>query len=123
MIKNAGGLILNPLDSTVRSLLIAVLELGVEEIMVIGHTDCGVQGMDERTVVSHMEERGISRRAVLDMKAQGLDFHQWFTGFENPQDSVRDSVKLLRNHPLMPEDVAIYGFVMDIGSGELKRAV
>lgn len=123
MIKNAGGLILNPLDSTVRSLLIAVLELGVEEIMVIGHTDCGVQGMDERTVVSHMVERGISRRAVLDMKAQGLDFHQWFTGFENPQDSVRDSVKLLRNHPLMPEDVAIYGFVMDIGSGELKRAV
>ena len=46
IIKNAGGTITNPFDSTMRSLLVAVYELGVEEIMVIGHTGCGVQGMD-----------------------------------------------------------------------------
>lgn len=46
IIKNAGGVISHPYGSAVRSLLVAVLELGVEEIMVIGHTDCGVQGMD-----------------------------------------------------------------------------
>ena len=38
IIKNAGGTITNPFDSTMRSLLVAVYELGVEEIMVIGHT-------------------------------------------------------------------------------------
>lgn len=42
IIKNAGGVITNPFDSTMRSLLVSVYELGVEEIMVIGHTDCGV---------------------------------------------------------------------------------
>lgn len=42
MIKNAGGTITNPFDSTVRSLLVAVYELGVNEIMIIGHTNCGV---------------------------------------------------------------------------------
>ena len=42
MIKNAGAVITDPFDTTVRSLIIAVLELGVEEIMVITHTNCGV---------------------------------------------------------------------------------
>lgn len=47
IIKNAGGVITHPYGSVVRSLLVAILELGVEEIMVVGHTDCGVQGMDD----------------------------------------------------------------------------
>lgn len=46
LIKNAGGMIVHPFGSAVRSLLISIYELGVEEIMVIGHTDCGVQQMD-----------------------------------------------------------------------------
>ena len=48
MIKNAGGTITNPFDSTMRSLLVAVYELGVNEIMVIGHTGCGVAGHERR---------------------------------------------------------------------------
>lgn len=39
IIKNAGGVTTHPYGSVVRSLLVAILELGVEEIMVIGHTD------------------------------------------------------------------------------------
>ena len=46
IIKNAGGTMVHPYGSVVRSLLVGILELGVEEVMVIGHTDCGVQGMD-----------------------------------------------------------------------------
>ncbi len=46
IIKNAGATITNPFDSTMRSLLVAVYELGVNEVMIIGHTGCGVQGMD-----------------------------------------------------------------------------
>ena len=46
IIKNAGGTITNPFDSTVRSLLVAIYELGVQEVMIVGHTECGVQGMD-----------------------------------------------------------------------------
>lgn len=42
IIKNAGGVITHPYGSVVRSLLVAILELGVEQVMVIGHTDCGV---------------------------------------------------------------------------------
>lgn len=59
MIKNAGGTITNPFDSTMRSLLVAVYELGVNEVMVIGHTGCGVQGMDAEEMLGLMRERGI----------------------------------------------------------------
>ncbi len=60
IIKNAGGTITNPFDSTMRSLLVAVYELGVNEIMVIGHTGCGVQGMNAEEMLGLMRKRGIS---------------------------------------------------------------
>ena len=59
IIKNAGGVITNPFDSAVRSLLVAIYELGVQEVMIIGHTGCGVQGMDSAEMQHHMKERGI----------------------------------------------------------------
>ena len=68
MIKNAGGTITNPFDSTVRSLLVAVYELGVNEIMIIGHTNCGVQGMDANEMLSLMRERGISEEHIRLME-------------------------------------------------------
>lgn len=54
IIKNAGGVITHPYGSVVRSLLVAILELGVEQVMVIGHTDCGVQGISKKTSVSRL---------------------------------------------------------------------
>lgn len=41
MIKNAGGIISHPFGSVIRSLLVAIYELGVTEVMVIAHSDCG----------------------------------------------------------------------------------
>lgn len=68
IIKNAGGVITNPFDSTMRSLLVAVYELGVEEIMVIGHTGCGVQGMNAREMLHLMKERGIPESNISLMR-------------------------------------------------------
>ena len=61
IIKNAGGVVTNPFGSVIRSLLVAIIELGVEEIMVIGHTDCGVQHIDSDIMIHHMKQRGISQ--------------------------------------------------------------
>ena len=61
LIKNAGGTVMHPFGSVVRSLLVAIYELGVQEIMIIGHTDCGVQHMDSELMLKHMRERGVSQ--------------------------------------------------------------
>ena len=51
LIKNAGGVVSSPFDSTVRSLLVAVYELGVKEIMIVGHTDCGAQHLEPEEMI------------------------------------------------------------------------
>jgi len=119
IIKNAGGIISHPFGSVVRSLLIAVYELNVNEILVIGHTDCGVQHMDSEEMIHHMELRGIPNERVALARDFGINLDHWLRGFEDVNASVQSSVALLRRHPLVPDDISIYGYVMDSVTGEL----
>ena len=121
IIKNAGGVISNPFGSVVRSMLIAIYELGVETILVIGHTDCGVQHMDSKAMIANMKERGVSQESLDMMDYCGIDFERWLTGFEDVNESVRETVDLLKNHPLIPEDIQIGGFVINTITGELMQ--
>lgn len=119
MIKNAGGVIDSPFDSTMRSLLVAVYELGVNEIMIIGHTECGVQGMEAKEMIHLMENRGISPETIEVIKRSGIDLDKWLNGFEETPKAVEESVKLVRNHPLIPKDVNVSGYIMDSLTGKL----
>lgn len=119
MIKNAGGTITNPFDSTVRSLLVAVYELGVNEIMIIGHTNCGVQGMDANEMLSLMRERCISEEHIRLMEHCGINLKEWLHGFEETDAAVEETVDLIKNHPLMPDDITVRGYIMDSVTGEL----
>ena len=123
MIKNAGGTITNPFDSTVRSLLVAVYELGVNEIMIIGHTNCGVQGMDANEMLSLMRERGISEEHIRLMEHCGINLKDWLHGFEETDAAVEETVDLIKNHPLMPDDITVRGYIMDSVTGELSFMV
>ena len=119
IIKNAGGTITNPFDSTMRSLLVAVYELGVNEIMVIGHTGCGVQGMNAEEMLDLMRERGVSEEHITLMKHCGIDLAGWLHGFEETDTAVKETADLIRNHPLMAADVRVAGYIMDSLTGEL----
>lgn len=121
MIRNAGGIITNPFDSVMRSLLIAVYELGVTDIMIIGHTECGVQGMNAEEMLHIMKERGIPEENISLMKHCGIDLDKWLTGFTDTPQAVKESVDLVRNHPLMAKDIRIYGYIMDSLTGELTE--
>ncbi len=119
IIKNAGGTITNPFDSTMRSLLVAVYELGVEEIMVIGHTGCGVQGMNSQEMLHLMRERGVSDEHITLMRHCGIDLDGWLHGFTDTTDAVRETADLIRNHPLMAPDIRVGAYIMDSLTGEL----
>lgn len=120
IIKNAGGTITNPFDSTMRSLLVAVYELGVNEIMVIGHTGCGVQGMNAGEMLHLMRERGVSQEHITLMRHCGIDLDSWLHGFTDSHDAVSETVDLIRNHPLMARDVRVAGYIMDSVTGALE---
>lgn len=120
MIKNAGGMITDPWDSTMRSLLIGIYELGVEEIMIIGHTGCGVQGMKAEEMIHLMSQRGISADTISMIKRCGIDLDKWLTGFDDTEKAVKDSVELVSNHPLLPAGILVKGYVMDSTTGLLS---
>ena len=120
IIKNAGGTITNPFDSTMRSLLVAVYELGVNEIMVIGHTGCGVQGMNAAEMLHLMRERGVSEEHISLMRHCGIDLDSWLHGFEDTDAAVAETMDLIRNHPLLAKDVKVGGYIMDSLTGELR---
>ena len=120
IIKNAGGVVTNPFGSVIRSLLVAIIELGVEEVMVIGHTDCGVQHIDSDMMIHHMKERGIRQESIDLMKYCGIDFEKWLTGFDTVEQSVTDTVHTIRNHPLIPSDIRVGGYVIDTYTGALQ---
>lgn len=119
MIKNAGGIISHPFDSVVRSLLVAIYELGVEDIMVIGHTDCGAQHLDSKMMMKHMNDRGISAGNIEMMKYCGVDIDTWLSGFGDTEKAIRETVELIKHHPLIPKDIKVRGFMINSTTGEL----
>ncbi len=119
VIKNAGGVITNPFDSTMRSLLVAIYELGVEEVMIIGHTGCGVQGMDSEELLHTMRQRGIDEEHISLMRHCGIDLNNWLHGFDNTEAAIKETIDLVRNHPLMAKDVVVRGFIMHSTTGLL----
>ena len=101
-------------------MLLEIFELGVENIMVIGHTDCGVQNINSESMIKHMLDRGISQEQIDMIKYCGIDFNQWLRGFESVEVSVEKTVEMLRMHPLIPKDIHVSGYVMDSITGEMK---
>lgn len=104
-----------------RSLLVAIYELGVEEVMIIGHTDCGVQHMDSQVMLRHMRERGISQDHIEMMQYCGIDLNSWLSGFNDTEEAVQKSVHIVRHHPLVPQDIRVRGFIMDSTTGNLTE--
>jgi len=123
IIKNAGGVISHPFGSVMRSLLIGIYELDVREILVIGHTDCGARYTDSRKMIEMMKDRGIRQKDIDLIKYYGIDFESWLGGFKDLDQSIKKSVELIRNHPLVPEEIRVYGLVIDSVTGELSKVV
>ena len=121
MIKNAGGVIAHPFGSVIRSLLVAIFELGVENIMVVGHSNCGAQHMNAKEMIGHMLEAGVPRGHIELMHYCGIDFENWLAGFGDGEESVRETVHLIEHHPLIPASICVRGFIIDSTTGALSE--
>ena len=120
IIKNAGAVIPSPWDSAMRSLIVAVYELGVTEIMVVAHTTCGACHMSFAHFREDMTKRGIPEE---ELNRTNINLNEWLEGFHDPERSVRNTVATIVNHPLMPEDITVRGFIIDSATGELKEVL
>ncbi len=123
LIKNAGATIMHPFGSIVRSIVVAVYEYQANEVLVIGHHGCGMSSIDPEHVIKKAMERGISPEVISTLSHAGIDVKKWLQGFNSVEDSIKESVELIKNHPLMPGDIKVHGLIMEPDTGKLDLVV
>ena len=102
VIRNAGGRVT---DDVIRSLLISYKLLGTKEWFIIHHTDCGLE---------KFSNSDIDKEFNIDLKNK-ID---WLT-FKNNEKSVLQDICILKNNPLVPKSIPIYGYIYDCKTGNL----
>jgi carbonic anhydrase len=118
VIKNAGNTLVDALHGgVVRSLVAAIFLLGVEEVFVIGHRDCGMASVDAEKLKSRMVARGIDPQVIDDYVP---DLARWLGAFASPEENVAHVVGKIRRNPLIPRDVPIHGLLFCPNDGHLE---
>ncbi len=105
VIRNAGGVVT---EDTIRSLTISQHLLGTRQIVLVHHTDCGLQKTDD-TAFADLVEQATGVRPPWPART-----------FRDVDDDVRDSVRLLRESPFLLSK-EICGTVYDVTTGRLHR--
>ena len=107
ILRNAGGRVT---EDMIRSLVISQQQMGTREIVVLHHTDCGAQTFNNEDFQDHLKRE-------LGVDVSGKDF----LPFQDVEESVREDMKLLRECPLIPDDVIISGAVYDVDTGSMRE--
>ena len=125
VIRNAGG---RATDDAIRSLVISHKLLGTQEWFVIHHTNCGMELFADEVIADLLEDD--LSTASFDGKTWSNPHHhgghaaghfiKWHT-IKNQPDSVTQDVRRIREHPLVPTNVPIYGYVYDVRTGRLDE--
>ncbi|HEM5490093.1 TPA: carbonic anhydrase [Streptococcus suis] len=109
ILRNAGGRVT---EDMIRSLVISQQQLGTREIVVLHHTDCGAQTFTN-------EEFAAQLKRDLGVDVTGQDF----LPFTDIEESVREDIALLKQSPLIPDDVEIFGAVYDVDTGRMTEVI
>ena len=129
IIRNAGG---RATDDAIRSLIISHKFLGTLEWFVIHHTNCGMTLVTDEKIGELLEDD--LETAVFDGEnwlnptressnnaKPGSDAGkcmQWHT-FTDLNQSVLNDMNTIKNHPLVPSHIRVYGFIFDVKTGKL----
>ena len=106
VIRNAGGVVT---DDVIRSLCLSQRLLGTREVVLVHHTGCGLQLLDEHRFLSELEaETGIRPSWPLEV-------------FADPDHDVVESMRRLSSSPFLPHKDHIRGFVYDVADGKLHE--
>lgn len=106
VLRNAGAVVTR---DVVRSLVVSQHKLATREILVMGHTGCGMEGLDEEEVAEELAATVGARPGFA------------FGGFADVTDAVRRSVERLRATPFLPHRDAVRGCVYAVDTGRVRE--
>lgn len=123
VIRNAGG---RASDDAIRSLVISYKLLGTKEWFVIHHSNCGMEFFTDDVMrglladsleTAELTEAGFRDVGTGPGSREG-DYIDWLT-IDDQAASVTEDVRRIRNHPLVPTGIPIYGYIYDVATGKL----
>lgn len=125
VIRNAGG---RATDDAIRSLVISYKLLGTREFFVIHHTECGMEFFTNEVMrgllANSLETAALTAEGFRDVGSgpgsRAGEFIEWQT-IANQAQSIVDDVTRIRQHPLVPKTIPIYGYLYDVKSGRLDE--
>ena len=125
VIRNAGG---RASDDAIRSFVISYKLLGTREWFVIHHTNCGMEFFTNEVMrallASSLETATLTDQGFQDVGngpgSRAGEFIEWLT-IRDQEQSVLDDVERIREHPLVPQNIAIYGYLYDVKTGRLRE--
>ena len=124
VIKTAGAILTHPFGGIMRSIIVAIYALHCEEVLIVGHLDCGMSSIDPAAIIAAMHDRGgVTRETVSVLERAGINVSAWLTGFDDVEASVSSGVEMVRRHPLVPASVRVHGLVIDPATGALQVVV
>ena len=106
LIRNAGGI---PTDDVLRSLALSQRALGTREIVIIHHTQCGMDGFDDEAFRRELaSESGVEPTWRVD-------------GFTDVEAAMRTSIRTVRECRWLPHRDDVRGFVFDVATAQLRE--
>jgi carbonic anhydrase len=106
VLRNAGGVVT---DDVIRSLAISQRRLGTREVMLIHHTDCGMEKVTDDGFRAELEETtGVAPAFAIE-------------SFADAAADVRQSLRRVRHSPFVPHRDAVRGFVYDVDTHRLRE--
>lgn len=123
IVKNAGALVTHPFGSVMRSILVAVYQLGAREVYVVGHHDCGMTGLRSGAMLERAKALGVPEENIEALVRSGVELDEWLTGFRSVEESVAASVRHVREHPMLPPGIPVHGLVIDPETGKLDLVI
>ena len=125
IIRNAGG---RASDDAIRSLVISYKLLGTKEFFVVHHTNCGMVTFNNDVMaglLANSLETAVHDGTAWKDVGQGPGSAEaakidWLT-FTDDRQAVIDDVKKVRNHPLVPKSIPVYGYLYDVRTGKLEE--
>ena len=125
VVRNAGG---RASDDAIRSLVISYKLLGTQEWFVIHHSNCGMEFFTDEVMrgllASSLETAELGPDGFRDVGtgpgSAEASYIDWLTITDNAQ-SVVDDVTRIRNHPLVPASIPVYGYIYDVATGRLNE--
>ena len=123
--RNAGGKVT---DDVVRSAALSTNFFDTEEIVVVNHTDCGMMSAPDDVVVEGLEGTaggsldGVALDPALPELTIGeASLAEWVRMTDDIDEACRAQVELLADHPLIPDDTEVNGYVYEVESDALRR--